>query len=185
MKRTRGTFVGESRTCATCKRVRPMSEFVLSTDTRVYRCRRCRSAQQRQWQRSQGPEYMDRKKARERDRHREDPRVHLLYGARKRARATGLPFDLTKEDIVVPDVCPILGLPIAIKDGAGPAYGSPSLDRFVPSRGYVRGNVWVISHRANALKRNASVEELERLARGVRAFAVLQFRSSSHQWFTR
>jgi hypothetical protein len=38
-----------------------------------------------------------------------------------------------------------------------------SLDRIVPELGYVKGNIAVISNRANSLKSNATLEELERL----------------------
>lgn len=40
---------------------------------------------------------------------------------------------------------------------------TPSLDRIVPERGYVRGNVEVISWEANRLKNSATLEQLEAL----------------------
>ena len=36
----------------------------------------------------------------------------ILYGAKIRARKYNLPFDLSLEDIVIPDVCPVLGISI-------------------------------------------------------------------------
>ena len=98
----------------------------------------------------------------QRRRHREDPRSALLIGARNRARERGLAFDISREDIVVPAHCPLLGIRIQIGDGkVGPH--SPTLDRKVPALGYVRSNIWVISHRANAMKLNASLSELRAL----------------------
>lgn len=41
---------------------------------------------------------------------------------------------------------------------------SPSLDRFIPEKGYVKGNVILICLRCNILKRDATCEELQRLA---------------------
>lgn len=76
-----------------------------------------------------------------------------------RAERLGLPFDLTEEDIEIPLRCPVLGLPLAISDGR-PSANSPSLDRIYPERGYVRGNVLVVSMRANELKRDATIQEL-------------------------
>jgi len=90
----------------------------------------------------------------------------LVNGARARARLHGLPFDITQEDVVIPSRCPILGIEIKISEGGiGP--GSPSLDKLIPELGYVRGNVFVISHRANTLKSNATLGELRAFAKGI------------------
>ena len=90
------------------------------------------------------------------------PEVQLLSGARIRARAKGLPFNITKRDIVIPKFCPMLG--IELKRGKGVACGSsPTLDKIIPEKGYVRGNIWVISHRANMIKNNATSEEIIRV----------------------
>lgn len=53
-------------------------------------------------------------------------------------------------------------------DGPGPRDGSPTLDRIVPDKGYVRENVWVISGRANRIKNDATIEELELIAEALR-----------------
>jgi hypothetical protein len=91
---------------------------------------------------------------------RRDPRGRMLSSARERAKTKGVPCTITKDDIIMPDVCPILGLPLQVNDTkAGP--NSPSLDEIRPGLGYVPDNVQVISHRANVLKNNATVEELE------------------------
>ena len=43
-------------------------------------------------------------------------------------------------------------------------YGdSPSLDRIFPESGYTKGNVRVISWRANWIKNNSTIEEIEKL----------------------
>lgn len=74
----------------------------------------------------------------------------------------GLPFDLTPEDVLIPDICPVLSIPLERvsenKDNA------PSLDRINNSLGYVRGNVVVISFKANRIKSNASLSDLRKVA---------------------
>jgi hypothetical protein len=45
---------------------------------------------------------------------------------------------------------------------------SPTLDRIDNSKGYIVGNVWVISMRANRLKSDATVDELMMLATNLR-----------------
>lgn len=100
--------------------------------------------------------------------HSTDIRQTLLYLARHRAKTKGIKFDLLVSDIVVPERCPVLGMPIARAFGKGPKPHSPTLDRIDPALGYVRGNVRVISFRANALKSDASLEELELVLKDAR-----------------
>jgi hypothetical protein len=91
----------------------------------------------------------------------------LVRHARARAALVGVAFDITKEDIHVPAVCPLLGIPIRVANRRNDPH-SPTIDRIVPALGYVRGNVWVISFRANQLKNDGTPEEHEMIARGVR-----------------
>jgi hypothetical protein len=86
----------------------------------------------------------------------------LLKDARYRARKAGIPFKLTAADIHIPTHCALLGIPLIPKRGSGPGpwKWSPSLDRIIPSKGYVPGNVQIISARGNVLKRDSTLEEL-------------------------
>lgn len=95
--------------------------------------------------------------------YRRDQRQNLVREARQRAKKKGLDFDLYASDIVVPEVCPILGIPIVAGRGKF-APESPNLDRVHPARGYVWDNVLVISCRANTIKKDATPEELRKLA---------------------
>jgi len=95
----------------------------------------------------------------------------MLSRSKSRALAKGLEHTITLEDIKIPDTCPLLGIPI--KDNTGNGRGncrdSPSLDRLDSSKGYTPDNVWVISNRANEIKSNANLEELEAIATRFRA----------------
>ena len=77
-------------------------------------------------------------KARARNqRHRATPQGHistLVSSAKQRARKEGLPFALTTADISVPELCPLLG----VKMVRGGPY-APSIDKIIPSLGYVLG----------------------------------------------
>ncbi|MFL6758565.1 hypothetical protein [Sphingomonas sp.] len=90
------------------------------------------------------------------------PGYALFDRARKRAQNRRLDFTIRREDIITPDVCPVLGIPLVVGSDRSPA--SPSLDRIDPSLGYVPGNIRVISDRANRLKSNRSLAHLLRLA---------------------
>ena len=93
---------------------------------------------------------------------RKDVALGLYRSAKYRARSKNIPFDISVEDIVVPTNCPVFG--ILLKYGVGHhCPESPTLDRIVPSLGYVRGNIAVISLRANMIKNDASVEDLKKV----------------------
>lgn len=91
------------------------------------------------------------------------PWYRLWIGAKHRAKKKGVPFGLEQEDIkeLVIDllVCPVLGIELnwcanKLEDD------SPTLDRIVPELGYVKGNIAVISNKANRIKTNASADEI-------------------------
>ena len=91
------------------------------------------------------------------------PAVYLLANAKRNAKARGVPFNLEPGDIVAPTHCPVLGLELKRTRGKR-TDSSPSLDRIVPARGYIKGNVLVISWRANRIKNDATIAELAQVA---------------------
>ena len=93
------------------------------------------------------------------------PERILFMAARKRASNRGLEFSIYMEDVVIPEVCPVLGIPIFTdfstdNEKKKNKPNSPSLDRIDPNKGYVPDNIRVISWRANQLKSNATVKEM-------------------------
>jgi len=93
----------------------------------------------------------------------------ILTRAKSRAKQKNIPFNLTLEDIEVPETCPLLGIPIEIQPKKGYHPNSPSLDKIIPEKGYIKGNVWVISNRANTLKNDATLQELKTLVENLEA----------------
>ena len=87
----------------------------------------------------------------------------MLSDAKVRARKKGLQFNIELADIVVPNHCPYLNI-LLVTDNDCKRDDSPTLDRIVPSLGYVKGNVEVISERANRIKNDATPTELLRIA---------------------
>lgn len=85
----------------------------------------------------------------------------MVVAARARAKRAGVPCTISADDIIIPSHCPVLGILLVRRLGRkGGCDTSPSLDRILPEVGYVRGNIVVISRRANRIKSDASVEEL-------------------------
>lgn len=90
------------------------------------------------------------------------PAAYLYRIAKYRAKKKNIEFSISIEDVVIPSHCPILGIELTMHaDGtAGGKNNSYSLDRIDSSKGYVKGNVQVISYLANSMKRNATQEQL-------------------------
>jgi hypothetical protein len=91
----------------------------------------------------------------------------LVQAAKSRAKRYGIPCDITVDDIDWPTHCPILGVEL---DYSRTAPGErqqrncfPTLDRRDNALGYVAGNVFAISHRANRIKSDATADELRAL----------------------
>ena len=91
------------------------------------------------------------------------PEWYMLADSRKRAKRLGLPNTITRADIVIPDICPVFGIPLFISSGQ-PTDNSPSLDRVNPKLGYVPGNIAVISMRANRIKDQGTATEHRMIA---------------------
>lgn len=95
-------------------------------------------------------------------RHLQNPAIYLLEASKYRARKKGLEHNITLEDVVIPSTCPILGIPIVVGDKKQ-TDNSPSIDRIDNSKGYVKGNIVVVSWKANDLKGRATIDELEKI----------------------
>jgi ribosomal protein L28 len=94
-----------------------------------------------------------------REKHRADPRLELLAKAKDRAKKLGRECDIELTDIILVDNCPLTGRKLEI--GTRKSHSnSPTLDRIDNTRGYVKGNVAVVSHVANSAKKNLLLEEL-------------------------
>lgn len=92
-------------------------------------------------------------------------RYQLWKGAKRRAKENRLPFSIKVTDIPeIPDKCPILGIPLTKGKNHKYKPGSASLDKIIAKRGYVPGNIQVISHRANAIKQDATWREISLVA---------------------
>ena len=94
-------------------------------------------------------------------------RASLYYEAKKRAKQREIEFTITKDDIIVPSSCPITGVPL-VKHTKVFGRDSFSLDRVDPTKGYIPGNVRVISWAANNIKNNFTLEQVENLLKYMR-----------------
>ena len=82
-----------------------------------------------------------------------------ITSTKARAKKENIPFNLTEDDIVVPEFCPVLGIKLISTN----FNNRPEIDRIVPELGYVKENIRIISGRANRLKNNGTIEEFEKI----------------------
>lgn len=68
------------------------------------------------------------------------------------------PFTIVPSDIVVNNYCPQLGIRLVMNRGVCKD-NSYSLDKIVPSKGYIPGNIQVVSNLFNRLKSDAENEQ--------------------------
>jgi len=136
----------DTKHCTRCRKDLPADQF---SKGRGRKCRTCAAEYWQEWRSK--PENVIK---------------HLVCAAKNRAKKKGLPFDLHYTDLTLPDVCPVLGIPI-IPGSKSSKSNSPSIDRFVPEKGYVKGNVQVISMLANELKGDDTLEQLRGLGQWI------------------
>lgn len=98
------------------------------------------------------------------------PDLYTVCAARFRRKVQNcktnkIPFNLTFFDIIWPTHCPILGLKLDYESLEGKRTdNSPSFDKIIPEKGYVKGNVQIISWRANRIKNDGTAEEHQKIA---------------------
>lgn len=159
--------------CSKCGKLKDESEFYhhkSSKDSLTHQCKQCMS-EYRASKREHYKRYMAYRrevdneviKANRRRHYRNHPESRMLMAAKQRAKKLGLDFNLTINDIIIPDKCPLLEVPFVAGEKGNYEY-TFSLDRIDPSKGYVKGNIWVITKKANTMKNNATKEELLKFA---------------------
>jgi CRISPR/Cas system CSM-associated protein Csm5 (group 7 of RAMP superfamily) len=152
--------------CRNCKLIKDLKNFqnwIHPKNNKEYTRHTCRECINLKNKNKQTPAQLRSKAKREKKR-RDDPAYRMYHGAKQRAKKQNLPFDIDQDYIrtIIPSHCPVLEIPLS--NGEKEFHdNSLSLDRLVPSKGYTKGNVCVISDRANRLKRDATLDELKRL----------------------
>lgn len=75
-----------------------------------------------------------------------------------KAKSKNIPFTILESDLSYPEYCPVLGIKLNYS-AKNISDNSPSIDKIIPELGYIKGNVKIISNRANRIKNDGSYEE--------------------------
>lgn len=146
------------KVCSLCDQRLPITDFPLHKLSRGGRLRRCRGCQNTAVRKSQ-------------EKSKSDPRFRMLMSSRSNALSKGLEHTISVEDIPLPEVCRYLGIRIDYRRcserGRLRSFDAPSIDRIDPTRGYVPGNIQVISDLSNRMKQDATIPQLLAFAEGV------------------
>lgn len=96
-----------------------------------------------------------------------NPAMAMFHRAKNGAKSRGIAFLIEFDDIgQLPTHCPVLGIPLFTSSYSGQTNknpNEPSLDRINNERPYEPGNIQIISWRANSLKKDANLTEIEKL----------------------
>src|SRR5271157_3646280 len=157
------------KTCSKCGEEKELTYFypqAMGRDGFMAHCKACHYKMARAAPCIKIPYYF---RDAQRRRRLKDPEAVLYKAAKQRAKERCLAFTITMADIVIPTICPLLGVVVTPNIMSHEKQNtSPSLDRIDNTKGYISGNVWVISWRANNLKNNATTAELETIAANMR-----------------
>jgi hypothetical protein len=162
------------RKCNCCKKIKNSEDFAknpryigglhtwckeCSNSTRVQKNYHIQSNQNKKERMRVDSEYRKKINEQKRTYSRLNFKKVMIANAKRRAFKKNLDFNLTLEDISIPELCPILKIPFII--GTKSDYErTPSLDRIDNNLGYTKSNVQIITKKANSMKNSATSEEL-------------------------
>lgn len=140
--------------CGSCDQVLEEGKFYKKNKMGQYgkKTQKCRSCIQRTARR-----YYRHNKSSALNKLHSNPEKTIFNRVKARAKQNNIEFNLTIDDIVIPKKCPVLDIDIIPFDNS---VHSPSVDRLDPNKGYIKGNIKIISKKANAIKQNATSDEL-------------------------
>lgn len=187
--------VTKSKTCTKCKSIKDVSKFRKNQNSKDGFDFSCKTCMSEYYQSNVMREYLIKKKQSGRQKEildkyrnkesvksrfyspssttaRKDYRINnwksqLLDGARSRAKKLNIEFSINEKDIIDPrgKLCPGFKTEFILADK--PCNESATLDRIDNSKGYIPGNVWVVSKLLNQIKSVCTLEEIRKIGNAV------------------
>lgn len=153
----------KEKICNKCLMIQPYSEYYANSKSPDKKTHMCKTCYREYEHRRRTPEFWEKK----RQYRKESPEKFMYWRAKKRAIEYNLPFNIELSDIVIPTHCPYLKIELTNIQGKGRQPFNPSLDKIIPELGYVKGNIEIISNKANIMKSNATHLELIEFAKSI------------------
>lgn len=159
-------YSNKMKICRKCKQTKLAEEFQVDNrlpSGRTMLCRVCAAKEANDWHKANREHHNKKMKVwRDADKIMNMGK-YLFRIAKRRAKETSRAFTIHYSDVIVPEFCPALGMKLEFTPGKY-SPNCPSIDALIPEKGYIPGNIAVISHRANSIKNNATPEELRKIA---------------------
>lgn len=166
------SITNETKQCSKCNETKPIEKFPnrKSSNGKYYRlsvCNHCKWLNIKE-SRKKNPELRLKLNERTRIYRKNNLERSMMAAAKYRAKQKQLEFNIELEDIIIPEFCPVFN--VLLKTGERKLEdNTPTLDRINSSLGYVKGNVAVISNRANLIKNYGTADEHEKIANWIRS----------------
>jgi len=95
-------------------------------------------------------------------------RGYIIRNTKFMAKRRNIDFNLTFEDFELPDYCPLLNIKLTYRNESnGNNFSHATLDRIDNSKGYIKGNIMIISRLANSMKNEANFEQLATFCKNI------------------
>ena len=144
--------------CSACKQILDESFFYETNSIGAYKeskhqiCRGCNKEKARRSYRNNKSSTVER--------YKKNPDKKMYQNIKAKAKLKNIPFNLDEEDIKIPTLCPVLGIPLIPFSNSD---NSPTVDKYIPQLGYIKENINIISRKANLIKTNATKEDIKKL----------------------
>lgn len=160
--------------CTVCNIEKPSTEFaknprnISGINTRCKKCSNFERREKQYWITSKqnirnrckiDPIYHEHIKEQRRNNNNKNHKSSMYRNAKKRALNKNLAFTITKDDIIIPEKCPILNCNFIMGKKGNYEYTS-TIDRIDNTKGYTKDNIQIITKKANSMKNSATKQEL-------------------------
>lgn len=151
--------------CSKCKecckeeRLKYQKDPIFKTQQNLYRRER----------RKNNKEHRDKVRQQGRESCRRNHIRVMLHNAKNRAKKLNIEFSLTKEDIIIPNKCPLLETPFIVGTKENYLY-TPTIDRIDINKGYTKDNIKIITMLANSMKNAATFDQLLTFSKNIKHY---------------